>query len=60
MSKIWGIPCPYKLWAKTTFIDNMLLNGNLNGLYLPIETRYMYRVAQKTGPFLEDCNSRIC
>jgi len=45
MSKILGIPCPYKLGAQNhLFGPTSQLNGNINGLYLRNETRYRQSV----------------
>ena len=44
MSKIWGIPSPYKSGPKTTFWTTSELNGNFNGLYLRDGTRYRQSV----------------
>jgi len=35
MSEIWGIPAPTNLGPKTTCFDDMLVNGNFNGIYFP-------------------------
>ena len=41
MSKIWGIPSPYKSGApKPPFWTISQVNGNFNGLYLWNQTRY--------------------
>jgi len=41
MSKIWGIPSPYKPGApKPPCWPTLQLNANFNGLYLPKETRH--------------------
>ena len=49
MSKIWGIPSPYKSGAqKLPFWTTSQLNGNFNGLHLWNETRYRQPVSAFT------------
>ena len=45
MSKIWGIPSPYKPGPQNhLFSTTLQLNGNFNGPYLRKETRYRQSV----------------
>ena len=48
MSKIWGVPSPYKSGAKHLFGPTSQLNGNFNGLYLRNKTRCRQSVSALT------------